>query len=77
MMDINDTLTTEKITEFFNENVSFSWYDYVLFTSMLLLSALIGVYFGCFGKKQDSTNEYLLGGKNMGIFPISMSLVSR
>ena len=55
----------------------FGWTDYALFSMMLGLSALIGVYFGCFGKKQDTTAEYLLGSKKMGIFPIAMSLVAR
>lgn len=59
------------------EKLLFSWLDYTLFTLMLVLSALIGVYFGFFGKKQDNTAEYILGGKTMKIFPIAMSLVAR
>jgi hypothetical protein len=56
----------------------FSWVDYCVFGGMLLLSALIGVYFAFFAKqKQNTTNEYLMGGKTMGIFPISMSLIAR
>lgn len=60
-----------------NVSVSFSWYDYILFSVMLALSALIGVYFGCFGTKQSTADEYLLGGKKMKVFPISVSLVAR
>ncbi|GJQ70604.1 hypothetical protein Trydic_g22998 [Trypoxylus dichotomus] len=38
---------------------------------------LIGVYFAWFAKvKQNTTSEYLMGGKTMGIFPISMSLIA-
>lgn len=59
------------------DKLLFSWLDYTLFTLMLVLSALIGVYFGFFGKKQDNTAEYILGGKTMKIFPIAMSLVAR
>jgi len=56
----------------------FSWIDYLVFGGMLLFSALIGVYFAFFAKqKQNTTNEYLMGGKTMGIFPISMSLIAR
>lgn len=52
--------------------------DYVVFAVMLLLSALIGIYFAFFAKqKQNTTAEYLLGGKKIGIFPISMSLIAR
>lgn len=57
--------------------ISFSWYDYAFFALMLLLSTLIGIYFGCFGKKQSTANEYLLGGKSMNTFPVSMSLIAR
>jgi Na+/proline symporter len=56
----------------------FSWLDYCVFGGMLLISALIGIYFAFFAKqKQNTTNEYLMGGKTMGIFPISMSLIAR
>ncbi|KAL3283616.1 hypothetical protein HHI36_006755 [Cryptolaemus montrouzieri] len=55
----------------------FDGFDYVVFAVMLLVSALIGVYFAFFAKvKQNTTSEYLMGGKTMGIFPISMSLIA-
>ncbi|RZC33422.1 sodium-coupled monocarboxylate transporter 2-like [Asbolus verrucosus] len=56
--------------------VSFSWYDYIIFTMMLTISVLIGIYFGCFGTKQSTASEYLMGGKKMKVFPIAMSLVA-
>lgn len=56
----------------------FDVFDYIVFSAMLLISALIGVYFAFFAKiKQNTTSEYLMGGKTMGIFPISMSLIAR
>lgn len=56
----------------------FDIFDYVVFAAMLLVSSLIGVYFAFFAKvKQNTTSEYLMGGKTMGIFPISMSLIAR
>ncbi|XP_076635648.1 sodium-coupled monocarboxylate transporter 2 [Colletes latitarsis] len=55
---------------------TFGWTDYVLFSSLLGVSVAIGIYFGCFGKKQDNTTEYLLGGKTMSCFPVSMSLIA-
>ncbi|XP_038216722.1 sodium-coupled monocarboxylate transporter 2-like isoform X2 [Zerene cesonia] len=59
------------------EVVYFDWLDYLVFGAMLLLSALIGVYFAFFAKrKQNTTSEYLMGGKTMGMFPISMSLIA-
>lgn len=57
--------------------VTFSWYDYILFTMMLALSAGIGIYFGCFGTKQSTADEYLLGNKRMKVFPVAVSLVAR
>ncbi|XP_019875827.2 sodium-coupled monocarboxylate transporter 1 [Aethina tumida] len=57
-------------------HVSFSWYDYILFSVMLLLSSVIGIYFGCFGNKQSTAVEYLMGGKQMKVIPIAISLVA-
>lgn len=57
--------------------VTFGWCDYIIFSTMLGVSALIGIYFGCFGSKQSTTKEYLLGGKSMKVIPIVISLVSR
>lgn len=52
--------------------------DYLVFGAMLVLSALIGVYFAFFAKiRQNTTTQYLMGGKTMGIFPVSMSLIAR
>ncbi|XP_044267363.1 sodium-coupled monocarboxylate transporter 2-like [Tribolium madens] len=55
---------------------TFSWYDYLIFSGMLTVSVIIGIYFGCFGSKQSTANEYLMGSKKMHVFPIAMSLVA-
>ncbi|XP_071451687.1 sodium-coupled monocarboxylate transporter 1-like [Hetaerina americana] len=56
---------------------TFGAVDYTVFVSLLALSAFIGVYFAFFAKqKQNTTQEYLMGGKTMGVFPISMSLIA-
>lgn len=54
----------------------FGWVDYVVFVIMLAMSAFVGVYWG-FIKKQKSQQDYLMGGRNMKVFPVSMSLVAR
>ncbi|KAK7792175.1 hypothetical protein R5R35_005133 [Gryllus longicercus] len=55
----------------------FDWIDYLVFALSLILSTCIGVYFAFFAaKKQNTTSEYLMGGRTMGIFPISMSLIA-
>lgn len=69
--------TATASTPLIKDKVLFFWYDYVLFAIMLGFSAAIGVYFGCFGSKQSTTGEYLLGGKTMNVVPIVISLVAR
>lgn len=55
----------------------FSVLDYSIFVIVLVLSALIGVYYGFISKKkQNTTAEYLLGGKSMSTFPVSLSLIA-
>ncbi|XP_050725454.1 sodium-coupled monocarboxylate transporter 1-like [Eriocheir sinensis] len=53
----------------------FQWPDYLVFALMLAVSAVIGIIYGCFGKKQD-TNEFLMAGKSMTTFPVAMSLIA-
>lgn len=55
----------------------FGWLDYSFFVLMLVLSTMIGIYFGFWGKKSDSPDEYLLGGKSMATLPVAVSLVAR
>ncbi|XP_013149412.1 PREDICTED: sodium-coupled monocarboxylate transporter 1-like isoform X2 [Papilio polytes] len=53
----------------------FSWLDYSVFVTMLSICGAIGVYFG-FYKKQNSTQDYLMGGRNMKLIPVCFSLVA-
>lgn len=44
---------------------------------MLFLCILIGIYFGFVKKHEgDVESEYLMGGRHMAIFPISLSLIA-
>ena len=52
-------------------------YDYLILLAVLLISVAIGIYFGCFGTKQASTNEYLHGGKKMGVVAVGVSVAVR
>ncbi|KAF2892441.1 hypothetical protein ILUMI_13726, partial [Ignelater luminosus] len=56
--------------------LNFSWIDYTLFVLMFCLSLAVGMYYGCCSQQQNTTEEYLLGGKKMKIFPVAMSLVA-
>lgn len=58
----------------------FGFFDYSMFVFMLAICAVIGIYFGFFEKKSkhvaDET-DYLVGGRNMKVFPVAMSLIAR
>lgn len=65
----------KQITE--NPHGQFTTEDYTVFVVMLTVSAAIGIYFGFFeGKKNKTTEEYLLGGRRMKVFPIAVSLIA-
>ncbi|XP_066587746.1 sodium-coupled monocarboxylate transporter 1-like [Prorops nasuta] len=56
---------------------AFDVLDYTVFTCMLGVSALVGVYQAYKSRKSpDAVREYLVGGQTMSIFPISMSLIA-
>jgi succinate dehydrogenase/fumarate reductase cytochrome b subunit len=55
----------------------FGWLDFTVFILMLVFSSLIGIYFGFWGKKEDTPTEYLHGGKTMSTIPVAVSLVAR
>lgn len=57
--------------------LSFKTLDYALFAGMMFLSFLIGVYYGFIRKKKQNTAaEYLLGSKDMKVWPTAISLVA-
>ncbi|XP_076387597.1 sodium-coupled monocarboxylate transporter 2 isoform X6 [Megachile rotundata] len=56
---------------------SFDLIDCAVFAGMLAISAIVGVYQAYKARKNtDAVREYLVGGQNMSIFPISMSLIA-
>ncbi|XP_015430372.1 PREDICTED: sodium-coupled monocarboxylate transporter 2-like [Dufourea novaeangliae] len=56
---------------------SFDLIDSAVFAGMLGISAIVGVYQAYKSRKNaDAVREYLVGGQNMSIFPISMSLIA-
>ncbi|KAF5284018.1 hypothetical protein FQR65_LT13625 [Abscondita terminalis] len=59
-----------------SEMMFFSWVDYMVLAALLLISVAVGIYYGCFGTKQNTTEQYLHGGKKMRPFPIGMSLTA-
>ncbi|XP_067672324.1 sodium-coupled monocarboxylate transporter 1-like [Haliotis asinina] len=49
--------------------------DYVLFSLTLAISAGIGLFFAIKDRNNVTSKEYHLGGKNMNILPVAMSLL--
>jgi len=50
--------------------------DIGVFAAMLASSAVIGCYFGLCSGRQKNAQEYLMGGRTMGMLPVSLSLVA-
>ncbi|KAM7362745.1 uncharacterized protein ACRADG_013306 [Cochliomyia hominivorax] len=55
---------------------NFGAVDYILFALMLSVSAGVGIYFGFISKLKNTTNEYLMGSKQMRPIPIAISLIA-
>ena len=51
--------------------------DYIVFILMLVICALIGVYYGFFAGKSQTAVDYLMGGRSMQTFPVALSLIAR
>ncbi|KAK2170802.1 hypothetical protein NP493_1139g00056 [Ridgeia piscesae] len=54
----------------------FDFWDYAVFILMLTISAGIGMYYGCTGGKQSTTKEFLMADRNMGVLPVSLSMLA-
>lgn len=60
-----------------NENYSgLNVVDYVILSTLLLISASIGIYYRFSGGKQRTTKEYLLADRNMSFIPVAFSLMA-
>ncbi|KAI7792185.1 putative sodium-coupled monocarboxylate transporter 1, partial [Triplophysa rosa] len=57
-------------------STSFSAWDYVVFTLMLVISAGIGLYFAFTGGGQRSSADFLVGGRSMTAVPVALSLTA-
>lgn len=66
----------------------FGFADYMMFVIMLVMCSLIGIFFGYKDHQKAKNNklkerrgsaakDYLMGGKDMKVFPVAMSLVAR
>jgi sodium-coupled monocarboxylate transporter 8/12 len=58
------------------QQTSFSVPDYCVFFAMLAISALIGFYYAYKSKSMKNTDDFLLGGRKLQIFPVAMSIMA-
>ncbi|XP_055690120.1 sodium-coupled monocarboxylate transporter 1 isoform X2 [Lutzomyia longipalpis] len=65
----------QSLEELILRSQKFSLPDYLVFIIMLFMCILIGIYFG-FIKNVDTESEYLVGGRNMQVLPIALSLIA-
>ncbi|NWI16565.1 SC5A8 protein, partial [Crypturellus soui] len=54
----------------------FHAWDYVVFAAMLLISAVIGVYYAFAGGGQKTSSDFLIGGRRMTALPVALSLTA-
>ncbi|XP_051568666.1 sodium-coupled monocarboxylate transporter 1-like [Myxocyprinus asiaticus] len=55
---------------------TFSVWDYVVFAGLILFAAGIGLFQAIRGRKDTSSNEFLLGGRQMTAVPVALSLTA-
>lgn len=57
-------------------SVQLHWEDYLVFSTMLAGSCAIGVYYSCRRVSKGSTEDYLVGDRNMSLLPVIFSLAA-
>lgn len=50
--------------------------DYVVFSVMLAISAGIGIFYAIADRKKSDTQEFLMGGRSLSVFPVAMSVLA-
>lgn len=55
----------------------FGWPEYCIFGVVVSLSMGIGIFYGFFNKKNETNEDFLVGGRSMSVFPVTLSLVCR
>ncbi|XP_069485977.1 sodium-coupled monocarboxylate transporter 1-like [Ambystoma mexicanum] len=55
---------------------TFVVWDYLVFALMLVISAVIGVYYAFAGGGQKTSKDFLMGGRSMTAVPVALSLTA-
>ncbi len=50
--------------------------DYIIFILSLVISTVIGIFHALKDKHKQNTNDFLLGGQDMPLFPVALSLLA-
>ncbi|XP_070387672.1 putative sodium-dependent multivitamin transporter isoform X3 [Dermacentor albipictus] len=58
------------------QRATFGAPDYAVFSVMLVVSSLIGIYYRFTGDRQRTAREYLVANKNMSVVPVAFSLMA-
>ena len=70
----NSTLSETVVTEeWLLSTTQFHWADYLVFVLVLAASCGVGLYYA-FCQKNNTTDDYLMGGRNMAVLPVTLSL---
>jgi hypothetical protein len=72
---MNDSIERESIFDVIPK--SLEWTEYCVFGAVLTVSMGIGIFFGFFDKKNKTNEEFLMAGRSMSVFPVTLSLVCR
>lgn len=59
-----------------DEVPKFTVTDYSVMTLMLCVSSAIGIYFAWRDRRHQSPKMFLMGGRELGVFPVAMSLMA-
>ena len=57
-------------------STQFSIVDYLVFIGLLVVSSFIGVFFWWKSRNNASNSEFLTGNRQLGAFPVTLSLVA-
>lgn len=60
-----------------NFSHTLDWTEYLVFGGVLVASFGIGVFYGFFGQRNKTNEEFIMAGRSMSVFPVTLSLICR
>ncbi|XP_006820586.1 sodium-coupled monocarboxylate transporter 2-like [Saccoglossus kowalevskii] len=72
-----DPVTLSALCFYYGDDIAkLAIVDYVILGLMLLVSVAIGIYHGCTGNKQRTTQTYLVADRKMNFIPVGVSIMA-